>query len=87
MRYDASPTIWACDQQHTAVRVHVIHAALCVVLADKDCAVLPDGAMRQEVDDLTQRKIVVRDVRAAVGIAIADARAGGVVARQPDDDQ
>ena len=67
--------------------VHVVHAALCVVLGDEKRGVLPERSGGEEGDDAAQGEVVVGDERGTVGIAICGARLGGVVAGQADDDE
>src|SRR5581483_9040157 len=77
----------AGNKQHAAVGIDVIDAVLGVVLGDKDSRLFPDGGLREEVDDTAESQVVVGNIGGAIGIAVAGAGVGGVIAGEADDDE
>src|SRR5439155_24221127 len=76
--HHAAPGIRADDLDRGAVAVNVVLAGLTVVLDNEDRRVLPVRAVRDGVDDLAGREVVVGDLSGRVE------RATGVVAGQPE---
>ena len=64
--------------------VHVIHSVLRVVFNHENGAVFPDGTVRNLLDDLAQREIVVGDKRGLIWIAVLRPHVRSMVVRQPD---
>ena len=84
---DAAARVRADDQERAAVRVHVVRAILGVVLGHEDRHVLPERAVRKQLDQFPQRQVVVGDVGGAVGIAFGGPGLVRVVVGQPDADE
>ncbi len=74
-------------QQHRAMRIHVIHAALCVVLGDEDGHASPRGRAGEILDDAAQRQIVICDVGRLRGITVGGTFFVGVIVRQVQEQQ
>ena len=73
----------ARDEQHRAVRVHVIGPGLRIVFDGEDRGLLPIDAVRNGFDQAAERDVVFRDHRARR--RRARLRARRVIVRQPDD--
>src|SRR5258708_350856 len=87
MRYVIALDPRAHGHKYCTVCIHMIHAALGVVLCDKNCHFLPIFRAREELDDAAERVVVVGHVALAIGVSIGGTRTVGVVVGQVDEEE
>jgi hypothetical protein len=52
------------------MRVHMIHAALGIILCHENCGILPQRQFCQERQDSSKREVIIRDIGGPIRIAV-----------------